>query len=1166
MPRKSLLRRLIRRIQILFFLTVGLTVSLAVGAFYYVQDGDFLRQRILAEAPRFFPTSKLEIAHARIRPILGECVLEHLKLWQNLSVAEAISPQKNPPADLMAATVQPQKKSPSLLPTLRLPFVRLLFDPWKMIQGDWQIQKVVVAQPALRLARDGSGKWNFDSLLANPWPMKTMGKVPTIQVVRGTLELVRNGPLNAGLGEQLHQPLPIVLRDVEMLIEPVDGSTRQLRFTGNAQGIWADRVQIDGIADLDKGTLEFSGSLNGLEPGPKMLEAVAPELITEWKKSGLSDLECNLILESATVQMINGAPRPSSYKVRADLLRGKLQRPDLPFPLNDLRATVVVKNDQIIIERAEAYHGKTVLRASGKSGFQNYRTDPLDITLYAINLQIDHRLQKVTPPQWQNFWVEYLPKGELNVAVHMIRDRPGGEIGFGVNTECRDVAICYEFFPYPIEHIWGQITWTGNTIRLGNPDKPPLEGGLRTILGNRPAAITGTIRNPGPKAEVDLVFEAENLSIDEPLLNALPPDTRRVVDAFQPTGEVKAKAMITRRPHTKPGDPSIGQLDVQTTIDLIDRCSIRWSGLPYPVHNMKGRLQLNTDHWTFENISGTNGTARIRGFGKVERIGPRRAPQAPFPRRRARPQLAGVAEPVLQPKVTGTPDKPGLVKTTSSPLKTHIELHADHLPFDEQLRTSLPDVWQTTWSTLNPIGSAKVDALIDIDPSKNLNLNQITIIPDAETRLNLVVQKRTPAGEPVRKPLELSLDQVQGQFVSTNGKVAMSDVEFQFRNSKVTIQNGEVVLQGNGQFDLWTKSLEARDLHLDAGLRQKMSPVMSQFARRLDDGRALTFRSDLRLGWSGKDSDPTWCRWENGLIILNGNSFDAGWQLKNLQGQVENVSGHFDGYDLSLDGLISLDSMSVKGIPLNQLSAPIHVEKGIVDLPSIQATVMGGQTYGNLKVQIEQEPQFDGGLKLVGLDLANYARTVPGRQEMRGRVSGQMNIHGRGSDTRNIQGQGSAEITQGDLGELPDFLQFIKTLNLSPASKTAFDSAQVGFIINNGKTTFQPIKFQGDAFSLDGNGSMSTRGELDVHLNVVYGRDRIHLPILSDAIKEATGQLFQVRVTGTPSFPEFRLDVLPSTFGALRTLTDETPLANPIGRSANSERRSVSGFLKGLIP
>ena len=61
-----------------------------------------------------------------------------------------------------------------------------------MIQGDWQIQKVVVAQPALRLARDGSGKWNFDSLLANPWPMKSMGKGAIADAVIGESGLKRS--------------------------------------------------------------------------------------------------------------------------------------------------------------------------------------------------------------------------------------------------------------------------------------------------------------------------------------------------------------------------------------------------------------------------------------------------------------------------------------------------------------------------------------------------------------------------------------------------------------------------------------------------------------------------------------------------------------------------------------------------------------------------------------------------------------------------------------------------------------------------------------------------------------------------------------------------------------------------------------------------------------
>ena len=1157
MPRKGWLRRWVRRIQILFYLLVGLAVSLALAAFYYVQDGDFLRQQALALGPRLFPTSKLEIAHARIRPLLGECVLEHVRLWQRLGTPQALTHHEDTSKE---KPPEPAPKPPELLPAVRLPFVRLQFDPWKMIQGDWEIQKVVVAQPALRLAKGEDGRWNLDSLFANPWPIKPSGKIPAIQIVRGSLELVQAGPLSAGLGEQINQPLPVVLRDLEMTIEPVPG-TRQVRFVGNAQGIWADRLQLEGTADLDAGTVDFHGSLTGLEPGLKMLGSVAPGLIDDWKKTGLADLECDIFLESATVRMVNGKPRPTSYKMRADLTRGRVQRSDLPFPLNDLRATVTVKDDQLTIERAEAYHGKTILRASGRSGLTNYRTDPLDITLHAINLQIDHRLQRVTPPQWQNLWVEYLPKGELNVAARMVRDRPGGQVGFGVNVDCRDVSICYEFFPYPVEHIWGQITWSGDTIRLGNPDKPVLEGGLRSVLGNRPAAISGTIRKPGPKAEVDLTFEAENMPVDETLLNALPPDIRKVVDAFQPTGEVQAKAVIMRRPPTKPGEPSLGQLEVHTTLDLLERCSIRWAGLPYPVNNLKGRLQLHPDNWVFENMSGTNGTARITGRGKVERVGPRRAPQAPFPRRRPRPtQLAGSGPPPAAAEIN-KPAPPPAVPTESVPLKTHIELHADHLPFDDQLRTSLPEVWRTSWATLNPIGSAQVDVLIDLDPTQNQKLNEITIVPDAETRINLVVQRRTPAGEPTRKPLELSLDQVQGRFVSTNSVVTMSDVAFLFRNSVVTMESGRFLLENNGKFDLLAKSLEARDLRLDAGLRQKMSPVMSQFARRLDDGRPITFRTDLRLGWSGQDDDPTWCRWENGLVVLNGNSLDVGWPLKNLQGQMENVSGLFDGHDFAADGLISLDSMSLKGFPITHLTAPIHIEKGQVQLPSIQATIMGGQAYGNIGLQIDQEPQFETGLRLVGLDLAQYALSVPGRQAMQGRVSGQMQVKGRGSDPRNLQGGGSAEITQGDLGELPDVLRFIKTLNLSPATKTAFDSAQLGFVINNGTTSFKPIKLQGDAFSLDGEGLMTYRGDLDMHLNVVYGRDRIRLPLLTDAIKQATGQLFQVRVMGTPAYPEFRLDVLPSTFDALKSLSDEVSVKNPL---TNEKPERGPGLLRGM--
>ncbi|MFM7318423.1 MAG: AsmA-like C-terminal region-containing protein, partial [bacterium] len=1092
MARIGLLRRIIRRIQILFALVLVLVAGLAVGAFFYVQDGDYFRQQIIAQAPQFFPSSRLEIAHARIRPLLGECVLEHMRLWQTLPAETASLPDSGKPASekTTADTGQktpataPEDAKPKVpaatkavpVPTLRLPFIRLVFDPWSLFQESWTVDKIVVAQPTLRLERNANGQWNLQSLFASPVPLKSSGRIPAIQISRGTLELVQH-TLGETPKEPREQAPPAVLRDVELTIEPTTNS-QVLKFSGSAQGTWAQRVQIQGTANLETGTVDLGGSVIGLDAGPRMISDVRPELSAEWLRLGLDDVQCNLYLESATLQLSKGLVKPASYRVRADVLRGRLQRTELPFPLSDIRGTLVVKDDQLLIERAEAVHGKTILRATGKSGAMNWRTDPLDLTLSAVNLPIDQRLQRVTPPQWQNFWVEYLPRGELNLAIRMVRNRPGGEIGFGVNADCRDVAICYEFFPYPLEHIWGQITWSGDTIRLGNPDKPPLESGLRTLLGNRPAAITGTIRKPGPRAEVDLRFEAENIGVDETLLNALPPDTRRVVDAFQPTGEVRAKAHITRQPPTLPGEPPIGKLEVHTTIDLMERCSIRWAGMPYPVSNLKGTLNLHPDYWVFENISGTNGTARISGKGRVERIGPRKSPQAPFPRRRSQPPAADASEikhhELAQQRNQGQPA--ASAPSNPTPLRTHIELHADQLPFDDQLRQSLPNVWKTTWATINPIGSAHVDVLIDLDPSAQVDNRVITIKPDAETRLNLVIERRAAANNAPAKPLELPLDHVEGNFVSTNGKVAMNDVQFLFRNSQVSMQQGQVVLEKDGKFDLWAKALEARELRLDAGLRQKMPPVMAHFARRLDDGRAITFRTDMRLGWSGNSAEPAWCRWQNGIVVLNGNSFDAGWMLNNLQGQVENISGIYDGRDFTCDGVLALDNMTLKGFPIQHISAPVHVEKGLVELPSMQAMIMGGQAYGSMNVQIDQEPQYQASLKLVGVDLAQYARTVPGPQNIRGRVSGQIDLEGRGTETRNLKGAGSAEITQGDLGELPDFLRFVKALNLSPTTKTAFDSAQVGFQIDHGVTNFKPIKFQGDAFSLDGDGEMSPRG------------------------------------------------------------------------------------------
>src|SRR5262249_34189969 len=95
------------------------------------------------------------------------------------------------------------------------------------------------------------------------------------------------------------------------------------------------------------------------------------------------------------------------------------------------------------------------------------------------------------------------------------------------------------------------------------------------------------------------------------------------------------------------------------------------------------------------------------------------------------------------------------------------------------------------------------------------------------------------------------------------------------------------------------------------------------------------------------------------------------------------------------------------------------------------------------------------------------------------------------------------------------------------SGKTAFDSADVEFRIDHGTAILDPIKFTGGAFSLLGRGTRDPLGELDLRLRVLYGRDRFHLPVVSDLMREASAQFLLVHVMGASSNPIFKLEALP---------------------------------------
>ena len=1086
--------RIGRRVAKGLLWTLVLCLSILGGglwfAYTYVTDSETAARLIKNYLSRYLPRSNIDPGRVRLRPFAGELTLNNVQVFQR----------------------------DTSFPTVRVPWLKIVINPRKLLRGQLELRQVSVVQPSLRLYHRPDGTLNLQGFLADPWPGPWLENTPPIIIEHGTLAVVpdeesptgeaspgavsspggaASGPEN---GSKVSAPSPspsrpvtgpgvMVLRDVSLKIEQVGGML--FRFEGSAQGDSLDRLQISGSVDLETGRTILSGKLTGLTLSDALRRRIPREARPAMKDLGLTGGVVDVELKRASYDPRAAAGNRIHYTMGAWLRDGIWECPRLPFPVNKLSALISVEDGLVTIERAEGSNGRTTLRAKGKMRVGDPRSEPMELHIELVDLELDwrpgSRLRSRTPPQYDELWDVFQPSGLVDAEIDLMRAMPGGPVELGTKVTCKDVAANYRHFAYPIDHVRGQLELKEKVLTVN----------VQTLsVGGRPLHLKGTINNPGVDAVVKLELWAESVPIDEPLLKAFKPEVQKVVNQFSPRGTVRAHAQVFRRPMA--GRPE-GLIEIHAEIDPSEQCEITWAKLRYPIRNLTGRLELHPNHWVFRNVRGRNGEAIIKASGEVTKLSDTRLPNGDFP------------------------------------LRVHVDLQANNLPFSQELRKALPDLWDKSWRTINPSGSCDIEAAtVDVEPGYP-DRNHIVIVPRPESNVRLVF---TRAPQPNIDPggvVELRLDDVRGRFVFDNGTVAMSDVSVQFRGAPVRFDHGTVFVEDTGRFDLSIHDLWVKDIRIDNDLRQKMPPRMASFATRLDERRTFTARGNLKIGWSGLLSETAWCQWDKMLVVLNDNMLKTGIPLEHIQGQLENVSGWSNGLGVKVEGIMSLESVVLMGQQITKIESPFRVHDGVAELVDMRGHFLGGDLWGRGWVSLDATPSYSATMALHGAQLEEYARTLGGRQPYRGNIEARLECSGLGSDLRTLQGHGEAHITQGDLGKLPVVFRIAGLLNptrtLSDAPpvqmKTAFDSADVAFTISHGLSTLDPIKFTGNAFSLLGRGTLDPQANLDLRLPVLLGRDRFHIPILSDLAREAGGQILGVHVTGTPANLNYKLEALP---------------------------------------
>ena len=1076
-----------RLAKFLFWLMILVLSTLGGGLWFtytYLTNSETAGRLIRQYAVRYLPRSALD-TRVEISPLHGDLTLTKLEIRQRVD--------------------------DTVFNTLSIPWMQIRVDPRKLFRGKIDMREIDVALPTLRLVERRDGTWNVQGLLADPWPGPVLEKAPPINIRNGTLELVTdddalagpstqgsppNGAVEAeddlGAGDQTGADSParpgskgaVILRELNLRLDSL--GELKFKFDGSAKGDLFSRLRIQGEIDFATGKLTMGGDLAGLtlsETFRRRLPAkIRPRFNTLSLNSGVVDVELSQLV-------YNPQASPDDqfkYVASARLREGVCDCQKLPFPLNDVNAQLDLADGMITIKHAQGSNGLTGCRAEGTFNVRDPTRSPLDLRITLNDLELDSRIRGNTPPEFADLWDLFKPRGRVDAVIQLTRVVVGGPIALGARVVFRDVTATYRYFPYELEHLTGELTLQGNKLKL-DIATPGSSGAT--------AHLKGEIDNPGKDAIVKLDVEAGSVPINEKLLVALPPDVRNVVDKFRPKGMVKVEGKVSRVPMQ--GKPE-GDIKIDANIDLMQQCEIQWDGLPYLVRDLTGRLELHPDFWKFKEMRGHNGQALIKASGWVRKL-----------------------------------ELPKL-KNGEDPLKVHVDLEAENLPFNDELRAALPPAWsKKTWTTINPSGASDIKGSVDIEPNKPDNV-LIEIVPKPQSNARLEIARVAQQGIDPGGILLLPVEDVLGRFVFHNGTVTMSDVSLEFRGAPVQFAFGTVTVENTGRFDLGVKELRIKDLRIDADLRKKMPPLMGQFARKLDDGNTFTAHGDLKIGWSGVSGEPAWCQWEKTLVVFNNNTVKTGIPLEHINGELNNVSGWSNGYVLRVDGAMKLESVSLLGQQITRAESPFHIRGGKAELENLQAQFLGGEISGNGTISLDQTPRYSASLELRGAQLREYAKTIPGNQTYRGRVDGAIQVSGLGNDIRALQGRGEVHVSEGDLGELPVFLRLAqklpipRVLSSGPRERggnAGFDSADIVFTIAHGQSKLDPIKFNGNAFSLEGDGTLDPQGVLDVRLKVLFG---LHIPIISEIARESSSQIFMVRVKGTPAAPDYRVQPLPN--------------------------------------
>jgi AsmA-like C-terminal region len=781
---------------------------------------------------------------------------------------------------------------------------------------------------------------------------------------------------------------------------------------------------------------------------------VATALIYRLRPSGLMDLSVQVSRAKNMPVQVNG--QILCRDVRARYV-------EFPYPFEHAQGVIRFTTREIDFDNLHATAETYPISLNGMVGI-NQEYGPVNLTIASDHCYFDQRLATCMPEDLLPIWNKFNPKG-FGRFICLVTRTAGdpAKPNFTVQVFPVDVTGRYVDFPYPLQHVHGEILFTEHQTKIVNLTSP-VAGGKGSIV------FTGTV-DYSPDAINDMTprvhVRAINIPVDQTLWNSLPDNyNRRIKPVSLQSGMASLDAMIIRNAEDEPV--------VDGTLTLSGGV-LTPKQLPWPITHAAMLAHLSPGALDILSLTGNLGRDQKGMFNVHAHI---LVPEQ------------GAAQVDMGGSWSNADIGPAAAR-------------------------DLPENWRNLWNKWNPSGviNGSLQLALSIGDSGSSSGGASGMhIQSLDVKLQPEAMQLAPAFLPGPISNIHGAIDIQPQTIGLEGLTAVA---------------GPMNLQLNGSYDTLSAhtllSLRAQAPNIpEEWIKVLPGSAATTIGNWDPQGAWLLDMGKLEFSKVDGISNVRF----TGSVVIDDFKLQK-IVLATARHLTVTVAGNWITGDSVPDmaGVFSLRDLSWAGRTVDPASGEISADsiKNTIDFAPVKGIIAGGTLQGDVNIALGPAPSYKAAFIMTGAELADLlapaSAITPAGPVSSGKVNASLSMSQKFGDPTTRTGAGILEVKQAQIFNVPLAMGLLQITTLRLPISSAFDHARITYNLNGNIVTFNSIELNSPGVDLTGGGTVDL-GSRQLSLNMfTQTPSGLDIPVLGDVLNVFQQQLLELRIRGTIDDP-----------------------------------------------